>query len=169
MEQREKKILVIKNLLYFSAVLTLFVIGEIPKLDIMGIKAVPVISAVVAISMAEDNLYGGIYGFIAGLMADTYAAHIFGLASAVFAVLGFAAGSLVIYLLQDNLRTAVILTASFSGIYGIICHYVLYGMWDVEGGYLFFFFHTVPTVILTSAFAFPSYWLIKRIKAKISE
>lgn len=167
MEQREKKILVIKNLVYFAFVLLLFVMGEIPKLSLFGFNAIPVISAVVAISMAEDNLYGGIYGFIAGLMVDTYAAHIFGLASAVFAVLGFVAGSLVIYLLQDNMRTSLILTAAFSSIYGIICHYVLYGMWDVEGGFLFFFYHTVPMVLLSSLFAFPSYLVVKKIKAKI--
>ncbi len=169
MEQREKKILVIKNLLYFLFLLLLFVIGEIPKLDVMGAKAVPVIAAVVAIAMAEDNLYGGIYGFIAGLMVDTYAAHIFGLASAVFAILGFVSGSLVIYLLQDNMRTAFILTLAFCTVYGIICHYVLYGMWEVEGAYLFFFAHTVPTILLTAAFSFPAYWAVKRIRAKFTD
>ena len=165
----EKKRQIIKNALYFAAVLIFFVMGEIPQFDPLIFKAIPVIPIVVSLSVLEGDMAGGIFGFIAGLMVDTYAAHIFGLASVIFTVAGFLSGVLVTYLLQNNMRTAFILTFALSSFYGIISFYVIYGMWQVEGSVLMFAARTVPTVAVTTLFAYPSYHLIRKIKTEVEE
>ena len=169
MDTSEKKRQIIKNVLYFAAVLVFFVMGEIPQFDPLIFKAIPVIPIIASLSVLEGDMTGGIFGFIAGLMVDTYAAHIFGLASIIFTVLGFLSGVLVTYLLQNNMRTTFILTFAISAFYGVISFYVIYGMWQVEGRFLMFLARTVPTTIVTTLFAYPAYHLIKKIKTEVEE
>ncbi|MEG2144337.1 MAG: hypothetical protein RRY40_03295, partial [Oscillospiraceae bacterium] len=88
MENKALKYLCLKNLCYVLALILAFALGEIPSGIIFGVRALPAIPIVTAISMTEGDFYGGIYGFLAGVLMDTYAAHIFGIASIVFTILG---------------------------------------------------------------------------------
>lgn len=166
MEQTALKKFAFKNALYTVVTIAFFILGEIPGFNPLWAKSIPAVPVVVAIAMSEGEVYGGVYGFLAGILIDTYAAHVFGVASAIFTVLGTACGLFVIYLMQNNLRTTLILTMGSAAVYGIICHYIIYGMWNVEGSGLFFTTRTVPMIFVTALWSFPAYYIIKKIKIK---
>ena len=167
MEQKELKRFLLKNSIYALALLFAFVLGEIPSINPNMPKGIPIVPLLVAIAMTEGEFYGGLFGFFSGILIDSMASHIFGIASIFFTIIGCACGLLVIYLMQNNLRTTVILSVVVSIVYGIVSYYIIYGMWAYEGSNIFLFRRTIPMVFVNTLWSVPAYFFVLHIYSKI--
>ena len=163
MEQRTLRRFVLKNIVYTLVILICYIVQETPGLEPFGIRFVPVISAVSCIAMLEGEFSGGIFGLFAGVLCDSSAFHIFGVASILFLVLGVACGLAVIYLIQCNIRGAALLTFGFALIYLLIDYYIIYGMWGYEGAVRLIWTNVLPAVSLTVLCSVPMFYFIKKI------
>lgn len=154
MDRKTNWLIVNKNLICTLAVLIAYILQETPVLlAIMGVRPVLVISVITVIAMFEGEFAGGLYGLLGGLLCDVAAAHIFGVASLFFLVLGCGCGLLVIYLIQPNTKTAFLLGLGFALVYGLVSHYLIYGMWGYEGAASLIFTNTIPSAVYTAAAA----------------
>lgn len=152
MDQKTKRLFIIKNMIYTLAVLLAYVLQETPALfEIRGVRPVLVISAVTVIAMLEGEFSGGLFGLLGGILCDISAAHISGVAALFFLVLGCTCGLLVIYLIQPNIKTAFLLSGGFTLIYGLAAHYLIYGLWGYEGASRLLLFKTLPCAVYTAA------------------
>lgn len=164
MEQKTRRLLITKNVIYTLLVLIAYILQETPLfLEIKGICPMLVISVITAISMMEGELSGGLFGLLGGILCDTAAFHIFGVASMFFLVLGCGCGLLVIYLIQANWRTAFLLSFGFSLIYGLISHYLIYGLWGYEGSAMLLLAQTLPCAVYTGILGLLAFLLIKHL------
>ena len=132
-------------------------------LTLFGVRPSPVIACAVAIAMLEGEFAGGVFALFAGTLCDISAFHIYGVASILFLVLGVCCGLLVIYLMQSNIQTVMLLTFLWSLLYGITCHYLIYGIWDYEGSSLLLATKTLPTAAFSACWAFPLFLLVGKL------
>lgn len=154
MDQKTKWLIIAKNLICVLAVLLAYILQETPALlAIKEVRPVLVISVVTLIAMFEGEFAGGLFGLFGGLLCDTAAAHIFGVASIFFLVLGCGCGLLVIYLIQPNEKTAFLLAGGFALVYGLVSHYLIYGLWGYEGAARLILVNTLPGALYTASSA----------------
>jgi len=164
MESKKLLIQVAKHSAYALLLLLLYFLQEAPAFTLFGVRAIPVIGLFVCIGMLENEFLGGLYGLAAGLLCDAASIQIFGIAAMLFLVMGCAAGLLTMYLINARPRTALLLTAAASAVYGLVCHYILYGVWNYEGSARLLLTHTLPTVLLTAAWGFALYFPVRAIR-----
>lgn len=134
--------------------------------DPFGIKALLLIPAVICISMFEREFAGIFYGLAAGVMLDSFSAQSLILNSLFFTCIGFIAGSLITYLMRNNLLCALIFTGVSSFIYTALIFFI-YTAFDAEISpvYLYFryyFTSAIYTVMLTPLY----YFLIRSVSKK---
>lgn len=165
MEQKTFWLLVLKNIAYTLLVLCCYIAQEAPgMLWSMGLRPVAVIAAVSALAMNEGELSGGLFGLFGGILCDTAAFHIFGVASIFFMVLGCAVGLLVLYLIQPTLYSALLLSGGFALIYGFAAHYLIYGMWGYAGAGRLLLLRTIPSAAYTAILGGVLFLLVRRIR-----
>ena len=170
MDQKTKRLIVIKNLIYTLSVLLAFILQETPVLfEIREVRPVLVIAVVTVIAMFEGEFAGGLFGLLGGLLCDTAAAHIFGVASIFFLVLGCGCGLLVIYLIQPNRKTAFLLAFGFALIYGLASHYLIYGLWGYEGASQLIVAKTLPSALYTALAAALLLWPARKFHEYFEE
>lgn len=170
MEQKTFWLLILKNMVYTLLVLTCYILQETPGASFApGLRPMAVIAAIGALAMNEGELSGGLYGLFGGVLCDTGAFHIFGVASIFFLVLGCAVGLLVLYLIQPNFLSALLLTGGFALIYGLIAHYLLYGMWGYPGAARLLLLRTLPSAVCTALLGGVLFLLVRRIRNAFEE
>lgn len=170
MDQKTKRLIVIKNLICTLAVLIAFILQETPALfEIREVRPVLVIAVVTVIAMFEGEFAGGLFGLLGGLLCDIAAAHIFGVASIFFLVLGCGCGLLVIYLIQPNRKTAFLLAFGFALVYGLASHYLIYGLWGYEGASQLILEKTLPGALYTALAAAILLWPMRKFHEYFEE
>jgi hypothetical protein len=170
LEQKTFWLLVLKNIAYTLLVLLCYIAQETPALPFSpGPRPVAVIAAVSALAMNEGEFSGGLFGLFGGILCDTAAFHIFGVASIFFLVLGCAVGLLVLYLMQPNLHSALLLTGGFALIYGLAAHYLIYGMWGYAGAGRMVLLRTIPSAVGTALLGCVLFLLVRRIRDGFEE
>lgn|GEM_PF-1341136 len=160
---------VAKYAVYAALLLFLYFLQEAPAAAVFGVRAAPVIGLFIPIAMLEDEFCGGLYGLAAGILCDTASMAIFGIASMLFLVMGCAAGLLTIYLVNARPRSAVLFTFAAAAIYGVICHYILYGVWGYEGVGRLLFTQTLPSAVLSALWALPLYFVVRALRDALTE
>lgn len=169
MDQKQKRLFIIKNVIYTLLMLCCYILQETPGLlEFFGVRPMLIIAIVVCIAMFEGEFFGGLYGLFGGILCDTAAFHFFGIASVLFLILGCGCGLLIIYLVQPNRRTAFLLTAAFSFVYGIISHYLIYGMWGYDGASMLILSKTIPCAIYTAVASVLIYMLMTRLMPRFT-
>ncbi|MEG2174189.1 MAG: hypothetical protein RR135_01725 [Oscillospiraceae bacterium] len=169
MEQRTLRLLLLKNILYTFLLLVCYIAQETPDLlTLWGICPLPVIGVITAIAMVEGEFSGGLFGLLGGILCDTAAFHIFGVASIFFLVLGTGIGLLIICLVQPNIKSSFLLTGVFAFIYGLACHYLLYGLWGYEGSAILLLRQTLPSALLTALWGVALFWMVRAIRRSFS-
>ena len=164
MDQKQKRSFIIKNAVYTLLILCCYLLQEVPSLlELFGVRPMLVAAMVVCISMFEGELYGGLYGLVGGLLCDTAAFHFFGIASVLFLLMGCGCGLLIIHLVQPNHKTAFLLSGAVSFVYGIISHYLIYGMWGYDGSAMLIFTKTIPCALYTAAAGVLFFILMTRV------
>lgn len=159
-----------KHLVYTVLVLICYILQETPRLLAIGnVRPILVISVVTAIAMIEGEFAGGLFGLFGGVLCDTAAFHIFGVAPIFFLILGCSCGLLVIYLIQPNVKTAFLLCGGFALIYGVIAHYLIYGIWGYVGANRLLIFKTFPVAVYTAIFGMVVFLLVRWIHDRFEE
>ena len=169
MDQKQKRLFIIKNIIYTLVMLCCYILQETPGLlEVFGVRPILIISAVVCIAMFEGEFFGGLYGLFGGILCDTAAFHFFGIASVLFLILGCGCGLLIIYLVQPNRKTAFLLSGAFSFVYSIISHYLIYGMWGYEGASMRIITRIIPCSVYTAAAAVLIFIVRARVMARFT-
>ena len=163
MEQKTLKLLIIKNITYTLFILLSYIVQETPGI-FSHIHPVIVLSAVISIAMNEGEFSGGLYGLLGGLLCDTAAFHMFGVASIFFSILGCTGGLLVIYLVHPNVKSAALMSAAAAFIYSSVSYYIIYGMWGYEGSEIFYIVKSASSSVSTAVFGALIFILIRKIK-----
>ncbi|HWP50326.1 MAG TPA: hypothetical protein VN626_01385, partial [Clostridia bacterium] len=146
------------------------ILQETPRLLAIGnVRPILVISVIAAIAMIEGEFAGGLFGLFGGVLCDTAAFHIFGVAPIFFLVLGCSCGLLVIYLIQPNAKTAFLLCGGFALIYGVIAHYLIYGLWGYAGANRLLLTKTLPSAVYTAVFGMVAFLLVRWIHDRFEE
>lgn len=170
MEQKTLRLFIIKNIIYTVLVLVCFILQETPRLLAIGdVRPIIVISAVAAIAMNEGEFSGGLFGLLGGVLCDTAAFHIFGVAPTFFLILGCVCGLLVIYLIQPNIKTAFLLSGGFALIYGVVAHYLIYGLWGYTGANKLLIVRTFPCAVYTAIFGMGIFMFVRWIHDRFEE
>lgn len=169
MDQKQFRLAVKKHLSYALLLFLAYLVQETPGfLSFWGVKPHLVICFVTAVAVEEGAFAGGLYGCAGGILCDTAAFHIFGIASMLFLVLGCAAGLLVIYWVRPGWRAAVLFTGGFSLFYGLAAWFLLYGLWGFEEAGLILWRTTIPGAALSAAFAWPVYRLVTAVRGRFT-
>lgn len=87
----------------------------------LGIRAMPLVSAVVCIAMFEREMTGMFFGLFAGLLWDSAASTHGHLHAVLLTVIAFACSALITHLFRNNFITATLFTGGALLIYNIIC------------------------------------------------
>ena len=170
MEQKTLRLFILKHIIYTILVLVCYILQETPRLLVIGnVRPVLVISVIAAIAMVEGEFAGGLFGLFGGVLCDTAAFHIFGVAPIFFLILGCACGLLVIYLIQPNAKTAFLLCGGFALIYGVIAHYLIYGIWGYAGANRLLIVKTLPSAVYTALFGMAAFLLVRWIHSRFEE
>lgn len=135
--------------------------------DPFGIKAIILIPAVICISMFEREFAGIFYGLAAGAMLDAFSAQSLILNSLFFTCIGFFAGSLITYLMRNNLLCALIFTGISSFVYTALIFF-MYNAFDGVASpvllyFRYFFTSAIYTLLLTPLY----YFLIRSISKQL--
>ncbi len=130
-----------------------------------GIKTLLLIPLTICISMFEREFAGIFYGLLSGVMLDAFSAQSSIFNSLMFTIFGFAAGSLITYLMRNNLLCATILTTAAAVFYNVIS-FIVYSAFDsldkpVAVFFRYYFTSAVFTILLT-----PVYYFIVRLISK---
>lgn len=164
MEQKTLRLFIFKNMIYTALILVCYIVQETPRLLVIGtVRPVLVISVITAIAMLEGEFAGGLFGLLGGVLCDTAAFHIFGVAPMFFLIIGCACGLLIIYLIQPNVKTAFLLCGGFALIYGFIAHYLTYGIWGYVGANRLLLTKTLPCAVYTAVFGMVAFLLVRWI------
>lgn len=100
-----------KWVIYGIEIFLVYVLQSTPALipEIFGEKPLLVVMCAVSIALFEGNVTGMWFGLGAGLLIDTGSAGPFGFYGLVLLSICFACGTLVMYLMRNNVMTSLIL------------------------------------------------------------
>lgn len=132
--------------------------GAIPSL--FGAKAMLLIPLVVAISMFERSMHGLVFGALAGILWDFATVRGDGFFSVLLAVTGFVSGSLVTYLMRNNISANLLLSFCSIGIINVSYWFVFIFQKGYEGAAEVLFGYYLPSALYTMLFAFVYYYLV---------
>ncbi len=130
-----------------------------------GIRAFVLIPALVSIAMFERELSGMFFGVFAGLLWDVSSASGGHFQAIMMTAIGFICGSLITYLMRNNLITGILLSAGSLVVHSLLCwlkDYIFSGNFD--GAYKLLTFY-IPSCIYTMLF-FPLFYFLVRFARK---
>ena len=95
--------------------------GLIPEM--FGARAMPLIPAAVCVAMFEREISGTLFGAFAGLLWDMSAPSGISFNAVMLAAVGLACGSLITYVMRNNLVTALLL-CFVSAVFHLVCYWM---------------------------------------------
>lgn len=143
-------------------VLLLYLFQVTPRMlpSIGGILPVPLVPLTVVIAMREYEGVGATFGLACGLLMDVTSTSSMGFHAVLLLLLGFLSSLLVNSLLNDTLRTALLLGAMGTAIY-CIAHWIMtYVLSGLQGAVDFLFHRYLPVFVYTLIFLIPLYFLV---------
>lgn len=132
--------------------------GAIPSL--FGTRAMLLIPLTVAIAMHERSMQGLFFGALCGILWDFATVRGDGFFAVLLAFVGFISGSLVTYLMRNNIVTNLILSIAGIGFVNISYWFVFIFRKGYEGSVEVLFSYYLPSVLYTAVFAFVYYYLV---------
>lgn len=135
----------------------------------LGFRAMPLIPAVVCISMFERELPGMFFGVFAGLLWDSAARTGTNLHAILLTVLAFVCGCLITHLMRNNILTALLLGGSATAVFLLFCffkEFIFSGR--IDGAYKLLTFY-IPSAVYTVLFLPLLYYIVHRIEKKFAD
>ncbi len=122
----------------------------------------------VAVAMAGREWVGLIFGACFGILLDTIGAETFSFNMIVLTVIGCTCGLLCSYYVNDNIFAACVLSFFSHLCYFTLRWFFFYVCAGKAEALSYFALYCIPTVIYSSLFIIPFYYLIKFISKKTS-
>lgn len=135
--------------------------------SVFGAKALLLLPLVVVISMFERGFAGMLFGLFAGTLCDIFSASHDGFYVIAFTVIGFTCGTLITYLMRNNIVTALLL--SFLSCFGVISAYWLFFVLLTHtdmAGYLYLRYYLI-SILYSTAFTPVYYLIVMKLSEKI--
>lgn len=147
-----------------------FLITRIPglSLKVLGVTPILLIPALVCGAMFFKEVFSLAAGFFIGVLLDSVISQGF-FNTAVMSVLGLAVGIIASYLINQNVRAAIVLTLLSNVFYfgSRWFFYILLGNEQQKLQYLIEI--TLPQVLYTTVYAIPFFYLFRFIYKKFSQ
>lgn len=142
-------------------------VGLLPTF--FGIRAMPLIPAVVCVAMFERELPGMFFGVFAGLLwdcASPYGGHFHAI---ILTIIAFTCGALITHVMRNNFLTALLLCGSALLVHESCCFVkdmVIGGNLDASYKILTFY---IPSGVYSLLFALPIYFAVRAVEKKFPE
>lgn len=161
----------IKRILLFLTVIILAALqnteGLLPR--IFGAHMMPLIPLIISVGMLEGEMYGLVYGALAGAFWDVCASGPDGLHALFLALTGCITGVLVHYIMKNRLLTQYCICAvssvAYAVVYWLCSVYIPLG--DAGGEKLLTFY--LPSAVVTTVFSFLIYYFVRFICTHLKE
>ena len=133
-----------------------------------GITAFLLIPITICVCMFEREFAGVFYGLLAGAMLDAFSAQTMIFNALFFTIIGFGAGSLITYLMRNNLLCATIFVSVATFVYTALIFFMYYALEvNISPVYVYFryfFTSAVYTILLTPLYYFLVRFISKELK-----
>ncbi|MBQ8574849.1 MAG: hypothetical protein IJ447_02240 [Clostridia bacterium] len=129
------------------------------------VHAMLLIPLTICIAMFEREFAGIFFGLFSGVMLDAFSSQSAVFNSLFFTVIGFVAGSLITYLMRNNLLCATIMTSVAAFIYTALL-FLVYTDFEAIASPLFTYFRYYFTSALYTVVLTPVYYLLVRAVSK---
>jgi len=133
--------------------------GLLPS--VFGIRATPLIPAVVCVAMFEREVPGVLYGLFAGLLWDASSASGGSFNAILLAAAGFACGTLITHLMRNNLVTALLLCSVSVTVHNVAYWAKIYVLGLGGNGALSLFTYYIPSCVYTMLWLPVFYFLVR--------
>lgn len=142
----------IKWAVYILELIIIFILQNTPNLipSFLGVQPTLLIIFAVSITMFEGESKGMWIGLIAGLLLDLGSAMVFGFYSILMTVVCFVCGILVVYLMRNNLVTAMVLAAGSTLVIGLFQWFFKFALWGDGGTWYYLYGILLPRVVYTT-------------------
>lgn len=157
------------NILRIIIIIVIFFIQNLGVLSIKSLHANPILilSYLVAFSMFSEETVGAFTGLAIGIFLDAFSSSGFLFHTVILFFVGLAVSITLHYLLNNNIRCAIMLSILASLLYYVL-RWLFYHSFSVSSydstGYLMQY--ALPSVIYTSIFIIPFYYLEKYLNSK---
>ena len=135
--------------------------GAVPTIGTA--KAFILIPLMVCIAMYEKSMGGLSFGILAGVLWDFATVRGDGFYAVVMALAGYAAGALTVYVLRNNIFSALILSAGASLFVSTVYWFVFIFLKDYEGAWNILGSFYLPSAVYSVAFTAVYYYLVRFI------
>ncbi len=130
-----------------------------------GVHAMLLVPLTICIAMFEREFAGIFFGLAAGVMLDSFSSQSVVFNSLFFTIIGFAAGSLITYLMRNNLLCATIMTSASALVYSTLL-FILYAVSDAVDSPILIYFRYYFTSALYTVLLTPLYYFLVRAVSK---
>lgn len=135
--------------------------GAVPS--IFGARAFLLIPLCVCISMSEKSLGGLSFGLLAGALWDFATVRGDGFYAVMLTLAGYTAGAATVYLMRNNIFSALILSSGASLFVSVGYWFVFIFLKGYEDSWRILFDFYIPSAIYTLAFTAVYYYLVRFI------
>ncbi|MCL2507781.1 MAG: hypothetical protein FWF05_01255 [Oscillospiraceae bacterium] len=137
-------------------------------LSVFGIRAMPLIPAVVCVAMFERELSGVLYGLFAGLLWDMCSVSGGSFNAILLSAIGFACGALITHLMRNNLVTALLLGSGAAMIHQFAYWARVYVFEQRMDGALSLFTFYIPSCVYTLMWLPGFYFLVRAAMKRLN-
>ncbi len=135
--------------------------GAVPAIG--SAKALVLIPLTVCIAMFEKSMGGLSFGVLAGVLWDFATVRGDGFYAVVMALVGYAAGALTVYVLRNNIFSAVILSGAASLFVTAVYWFVFIFLKGYEGAWDILTSFYLPSAVYSVAFTAVYYYAVRFI------
>ncbi len=167
---RKTGVYVWKYTVYVLFILICYILQETPVLfSIFGVKPLLVVPAAVCIAVLEGEFAGGLLGAFAGILCDMGGITIFGLNGILMLVMCAACGLIIIFLLRQNMLSAVLLCTAVIFLRGSLEYLVCLAMWGFANVGEYYLRHTLPCIVYSAAVSPLLFLAVKKLHGIFEE
>lgn len=153
---------------FIIAALFLWQTTDVMMPRILGVKAAPLIPAVIYIGMRWQWAGGLIAGLICGILMDITSVVADGFNAVVLTTIGFLCGTLITYLFNDNIQVALLFGFVGCAFYYIAYWVVFFAPSETSGAYSHLIRYTLTEIAYTFIITLPLYFIFGYIKRHFS-
>ena len=147
---RKRALIIGKHLIYCFGLILCYVLQTTPGfLQFFGVKPFLVIPAVIAIAMQEGEFTGALYGALGGMLCDLGANTFYGFYTLTLFRYGAGVGLVIIYLIKNDRKTAVLCCLGYTGGMALIEYIFYYLLYSFAGNWQVLLFQLAPRVLYT--------------------
>ncbi len=142
-----------KWLAYGLELFVVYILQTTPNLlpSFLGVKPLLLVVTAISIAMFEGEGAGTWIGLAAGLLIDLSAGGPFGFNGLMLMLICYVCGALVVYLMRNNIVSAMVLGIAGLLLLGLIRWFFFYVLWRDQKMWYYLYAFMLPQIIYTAA------------------